>query len=298
MTGPGVSAILGMLILMAGCAAGTPVPEPFTLPLQERLDSRNRAARLAFDRGHYRQAADLYGQSLDTAYAIDDTSAVVNALYNQAVSLALAEDSQGARSGVAAARDELVRAGRPIPNEIALLQATLAYRDGDYDAAWDITDRLVREATGSVAEHAWFLRGLLAHDRNDLAALDTSITMLSSRGNPDLQPDILELRGYRLEKQGDSNGAAKAFEQASRIRNESGDYRGMGRSLVAAAAALEQSGQDRQAAVYYLRAGRSTAERGATNQSKIWLRRAAELGVKTGDAALAHEARNRLKELD
>jgi tetratricopeptide (TPR) repeat protein len=240
----------------------------------------------------------LYGQSLDTAYAIDDTGAVVDALYNQAVSLALAEDSQGALSGVSAARDELVRAGRPIPNELALLQATLAYREGDYDTARDITDRLVRAATGSVAEPAWFLRGLLAHDRKDRAVLDTSITMLSSRGNTDLQPDILELRGYRLEAGGDWNGAAKSFDQASRIRKESGDYRGMVRSLVAAAAALEHSGQDRQAAGYYLRAGRSAAERGATDQAKIWLRRAAELGAKTGDAALAHEARNRLEELD
>ncbi len=292
---------LAMATLLAACGSNPPEPTAPLPPLQSRLEAQNRAALTTFEKGRFRQAADLYAQALATATAMDDSSEIVNAHYNRAVSLLLAEDYPEAKHSIQRAEDEATRAGRRLPPELTLLAATLAYRTGEDDLAWDLSGSLIGQDSANeaqVRERAWFLRGLIAKRRKDDAALGRAIAALDSSPNPDTRPDRFELDGYRAAALGEPAAAVRAFDAATRYRNEIGDYRGMSRSLVAAAGVLETESRNAEAADRYLRAGRSAASRGSVNMARLWLQRALELANKADAPSIREEARTQLEQID
>lgn len=285
-------------LLLTACASQPPPapPEP-TSPLPARLELQNRTALTAFEKGRFEQAADLYGQALATATAMDDSAAIVDALYNRAVSLMLAENYAEAAQAIRSAEGELARSGRNAPPELTLLAATLAYRTGEDSRAWQLTERLVqseRSPNAQVTERAWFLRGLLAKRESDAAALDDAISALQTSRDADTRADRLELEGYRAAAAGDPEAAIASLDAASRYRDDIGDYRGKSRSLVAAAEVLETQGRKQDAAIRYLRAGRSAASRGSSAEAQIWLEKAEQLATDAGADETAAEARRQL----
>jgi len=290
--------VLALTTLLAACAsAPLPPPEPAP-PLQDRLEAQNRAARTAFEKGRFQQAADLYAQALGTATAMDDSPAIVDAHYNRAVSMMLSENYAEARLSVARAEGELSRSGRTQPPELTLLAATLAYRTGEDDIAWDLTASLIGAGGAGntqITERTWFIRGLLAKRREDRAMLDTAITALGGSLDADTQADRLELEGYRAAADGNLEAAIAALDAASLHRNEVGDYRGKSRSLVAAAEVLEVMGRKREAANRFLRAGRSAALRGSLGEARTRLKRAEDLAIEADAPGIADEARRQLE---
>jgi tetratricopeptide (TPR) repeat protein len=290
-----------LTVLLVACASPPPTPPAPIPPLREKLGEQNRIALTAFESGRFEQAADIYDQALTTATAMDDSAAIVDAHYNRAVSLMLAEKYPQARLSIHRAEDELSRVGRTPPPELTLLSATLAYRVGDDATAWTLTTVLTGSAAPNqiqVANRAWFLRGLLANRRDDNPELNLAIEVLRASPNSSTRADRLELEGYRAAAAGDSVAAVVAFDQASRARNEIGDYRGMSRSLVAAAEVLEEAGRKLEAADRYLRAGRSAASRGSMANARVWLESAEKLAGEADAPGIAAEARMQLQQID
>lgn len=291
-----------LALLLTACASSPPpeTAEPAS-PLPARLEVQNRTALTAFEKGRFQQAADLYGQALETATAMDDSAAIVDALYNRAVSLMLAENYGDAAQAIRSAEGELARAGRSAPPELTLLAATLAYRTGDDARAWELTEILVgptRSTNTQVIERAWFLRGLLAERAGDADALNNAISALQQSRDTDTRADRLELEGYRAEASGNPEAAIASLDAASRNRDEIADYRGKSRTLVAAAEVLEVQGRKQEAANRYLRAGRSAASRGSIREARAWLERAEELATETGATDTAAEARRQLEGIE
>ena len=152
-----IATIIAFSVFLMACASPPSTPPTPTPPLQEKLREQNRLALTSFEAGRFAQAADLYQQALATATAMDDSSAIIDAHYNRAVSLMLAEDYPQAQRSIRRAQDELRRTGGPVPSELTLLSATLAYRMGDDTTAWRLTSALVG---ASAAGHSQSMKSL------------------------------------------------------------------------------------------------------------------------------------------
>ncbi|UCD79267.1 MAG: tetratricopeptide repeat protein [Desulfobacterales bacterium] len=269
-------------------------------PVDRDLERTNRAARTAFDNGRIRQAADLYRQALERAYLRDDLAAATDARFNLAVCLTLLQSDQEALELVIQAREELSRAGQPVPNDIHLLEATILYRQGKLEKAWQITDNILQTPEGissPVRSKIHFLRGLIASDRYDWIKLKLEIDALGKPNSPGLRADQQELIGNLSMAERNWDEAVLAFDEAAALRRQILDYRGMVKALAKAGEACERDGRLVPAARRFLRAGQSAARQGDSHQARIWLDRAAKLAEQGGDGELAQEARFQLAEL-
>ena len=66
-----------LLITAGGCGSSRVVPK--RSGVDENLTRLNNSARIAYDNGQLKQAANLYRQALDRAYLRDDRKASVDA---------------------------------------------------------------------------------------------------------------------------------------------------------------------------------------------------------------------------
>lgn len=292
--------ILLMIALFAvyGCGAQHTVRQE--QPVDRDLERINRAARTAFENGQIQQAADLYRQALERAYLRDDLGAAVDARFNLAVCLTLLQSDQEAFKLAVQTREEISRAGQPVPNDILLLEATIFYRLSKLENAWQVTAEILKSPAGlsaPVKSKVHFLRGLIAGDRFDLAQLKLEIDALGQPNSPPLQADQQELVGILSMAEGNPDAAIPAFDAAAAIRRQTLDYRGMARALGKAGEACQRAGRSQPAARRFLRAGQSAARQGDSLQAMEWLNRAAELAEQGGDGELAAQARLQLAEL-
>lgn len=285
-------AVVLLAVAFGACSSEPAKVEP-PAAVDERFNLASRAARLAFDRGQYEQAASLYRQALDLAYTRDDLDAIVDAQYNAAVCHVKLGQNEQALELVQRAAGELARAKRPLSSDLALLEATVRYRRGEHETAWELTEPIVSSpdtAPGDAAKRAHFLRGLIAAERKDLAGLERARAALASPQSPRLLADYSELSGHVAVAEERYADATRAFTHAGRLRSDTGDYRGIVRALTMAGAAAEKAGDLAQASSHFLRAGRSAAIQGTSNDAERLLERAATLAGEAGEEKTAQEA--------
>lgn len=269
-------------------------------PVDGNLERTNRAARAAFEDGRIQQAADLYSQALERALLRDDLTAAIDARFNLAVCLTLLNSDSEALELVLQAREELSRAGKPVPSDILLLEATIVYRQGELEKAWHMTETILQTAeakSSAVERKVHFLRGLIAGDRSDPAGLKQEIDALGQPNSPQLQADQQELIGNLSLLERNWDAAVLAFDEAAALRRQTLDYRGMVKALAKAGEACERGRRAVPAARRFLRAGQSAALQGDAHQARVWLQRAAMLAEQGGDGELGQEARLQMAEL-
>lgn len=284
-----------VLILIGGVGCSSSQIEQSRAEVDEEFERMNRAARTAFDYGRFRQAADLYNQALERAYVLDDVNAIVDTQYNLAVCLAGLNSYVEALERVNQSKAELTRAGRSIPADILLLEATIVYRMGKLDDAWQLTDKILLDPSRlseAIRSKTHFLRGLIAGERDDINQLRKEIVSLGTPSAVGLQADREELVGRLAMAQNNWNEAIEAFDKTAEFRRDDFDYSEMANALALAAWACEQAGKLSQASKRYLRAGRSAARQREGHEALNWLRRAEKLAGEAGDKATVKEARS------
>ena len=264
----------------------------------ENLARLNRAARMAYDNGQLEQAANLYQQSLDRAYLRDDREAIVDALYNLAACKLGLRSYDRALVRVRQAKSELQRGNQSVSGDILILEATLLFRSGQPEAAWQVTDEILSDPgkpSATVKNKTHYLRGLISEQRGDTAGLGREIGALSQSSDPGLRADRQELTGRLAMAEGRWDAAVEAFDQVVRLRREKLDYVEMAQALALAAGACQKAGKHSAAATRYFRAGRSAARQVSNQDAVEWLNNAASSADQAGDEALEQEVRSYLK---
>ena len=290
--------VLISLFTSAGCGSRqTAPPGP---PVDKDLERTNRAARNAFENGRIQQAANLYRQTLERAYLRDDLAAAIDAKYNLALCLTRLQSDDEALELVEQAREELIRADQQIAPDIILLEATIRYRLGQSQEAWQLTEGILKDSDNipsAVIKSTRYLRGLIANDRGDPATLRTEITAIGKPASPVVRADLQELIGLLALMERRWNEAVLAFDEAAALRRQMLDYRGMVKVLAKGGEASERAGRLVPASRRYLRAGQSAALQGKLVQARMWLTRAARLAEEGGDDNIAREAALQLVQL-
>ena len=284
-----------VILLINGVGCSSPPIEQSRAEVDEEFERMNRGARTAFDHGRFRQAADLYNQTLERAYVLDDVNAIVDSQYNLAVCLVRLHDFDQALEQVNQSRAELTRDGRSIPADILLLEATVVYHMGKLDDAWQLTDTIILDPSrlsDAIQSKTHFLRGLIAGEWDDINQLRQEIVSLGTPSAVGLRADREELVGRLAMAQSNWNEAIEAFDKTAEFRRDDFDYSEMVNALALAAWACEQAGKLSEASKRYLRAGRSAARQGGSREALTWLNRAEKLAGEAGDEPSAKEARS------
>jgi tetratricopeptide (TPR) repeat protein len=284
-----------VIILIGGVSCSSSPTEQRPAEIDGEFERMNRAARTSFDNGRFRQAADYYSQALARAYVLDDVNAIVDSQYNLAFCLLRLHDYDQAIQQVNQSRAELTRAGHRIPADILLLEATIVYRIGKLDDAWQLADTILLEPdrlTEAIRSKTHFLRGLIAAEWDDINQLRQEIVSLGMPSAAGLRADRQELVGRLAMAQSNWNEAIEAFDKTAEFRRNDFDYSEMANALALAAWACEQAGKLSDASRRYLRAGRSAARQGESREALNWLSRAEKLAGKAGDELTAKEARS------
>jgi tetratricopeptide (TPR) repeat protein len=287
-----------LLITAGGCGSSRVVQKGSGV--DENLTRLNNSARMAFDNGRLEQAANLYRQALDRAYLRDDRKAVVDAQYNLAVCMLGLRSYDKALERVHQAQNELVRNEESVTADILLLKATILYRTGKLEDAWQITDQILlasERPPGTVESKTHFLRGLIADQRGDTDQLGREIDALAKSPDHGRRADREELTGRLAMAEGNWEAAIEAFDHTARLRSEGFDYRELAQALALAADACDRAGKPSDASKRYFRAGRSAALQGINQDAIQWLERAAQLAGQAGDEPLKQEVRSYLKSM-
>ena len=287
-----------LLITAGGCGSSRVVQKGSGV--DENLTRLNNSARISYDNGRLEQAANLYRQALNRAYLRDDRMAIVDAQYNLAVCNLGLRSYDKALVWVHQAQNELVRGEESVTTDILLLKATILYRTGKLDDAWEITDQILlpsNQPVEAVESKTRFLRGLIADKRGDTNQLRKEINALNSFSASGLKADLEELNGRLAMAENNWDAAIQAFDSSARRRREKLDYRKMAQALALAAEACDQAGKPSNASKRYFRAGRSAARQGNNQDAIKWLERAEQLAGQAGDEPLKQEARAYLKSL-
>ncbi len=276
-------------LVLAACGGGSPAdPGP---PPDARLDQANRAGTQALSMDMPSLAVRQYTTALQRAYERDDAGAIADVSYNLALAQMRAGDAKAAIATVRDAQRDLERRRAPVPAELFLVLAAASYRAGDLAAADSAAQETLGRASSDsdTAPRARFIRGLVAAQRGDGAALAQAIAALPPSKQADLQADREELEG-RAALLGNRPAEALALlQRAAANRQQALDYRGMARALASAADAAQRSGQAAEAADLLLRAGRSALLQGDAATALPLLRRAEEAARQTGQAGIVDE---------
>jgi len=196
---------------------------------------------------------------------------------------------------------ELARAKQNIPADILLLEATIIYRMGKLDDAWQLTDMILLDPgrlSEAIRSKTYFLRGLIAGERDDINQLRKEIVSLGEPSTVGLRADREELVGRLAMAEGNWNEAIEAFDRTAEFRQDDFDYSEMVNALALAGRACEQAGKLSEASKRYLRAGRSAARQEENRDALNWLNRAEKLAGEAGDESTAKQARSYRKWLE
>ena len=291
----GPAYLLVVFFLVGGLGCSSSPTEERRPGLDKEFERTNRAARMAFDTGRFQQAVGLYTQALERAYVLDDVNAIVDSQYNLAVCMTRLKSYVEAFDWVNQSKAELARTNQPIPADILLLEATIVYRMGKLDDAWQLTDMILLDAgrlSKAIESKTHFLRGLIADEWNDIHQLQKEIASLGKPSAVGLQADREELVGRQAMAKSNWNDAIEAFDRTAEFRREDFDYSEMVNALALAAWACEQAGKLSEASKRYLRAGRSAARQEKNREAMNWLDRAEKLAGEAGDEFTAEQARS------
>ena len=276
-----------------GCSSSPTVQDHSGV--DEEFERMNRAARMAFDNGKLQQAVGLYNQALERAYVLDDLNAIVDSQYNLAVCLTGLRSYVEALERVNQSKTELARSNRSIPADILLIEATIVYRLGQLDDAWQVTDMILLDTSRlseAIESKTHFLRGLIAAEWDDIHQLRNEIASLGEPSTVGLRADREELVGRLAMAEGNWNEAIEAFDSTAEFRRDDFDYSEMVNALALAAWACERAEKLSAASKRYLRAGRSAARQGQNRDALNWLNRAEKLAGEASDEPTAKQARS------
>jgi tetratricopeptide (TPR) repeat protein len=289
------------IFLVGGVGCSSTPTEQSRSKVDEEFERTSRAARMAFDNGKFQQAVSLYNQALERAYVLDDLNAIVDSQYNLAVCLTGLNSYVKALERVNQSKAELARAKQNIPADILLLEATIIYRMGKLDDAWQLTDMILLDPgrlSEAIRSKTYFLRGLIAGERDDINQLRKEIVSLGEPSTVGLRADREELVGRLAMAEGNWNEAIEAFDRTAEFRQDDFDYSEMVNALALAGRACEQAGKLSEASKRYLRAGRSAARQEENRDALNWLNRAEKLAGEAGDESTAKQARSYRKWLE
>lgn len=302
-TGPRSVLAAVLCLAAAGLAAcgGTATPPPE--PPDKQLASDQKLARFALERGQYDQSVTLYQRTLDRAYARDEAAVIAQVGYESAVALLRSGEAANAAARARGVREELLRRGVTPQPELLLTEAVALYAAGDALAADSAAEAAAGAASASpdseaVTVRAAHVRGMIAADRTDAAALSQAIAAMSEPKAAGLRADKMELTGRRSLLQGDAVAAEALFLETADLRRESDDYVGVARATAFAGAAAEAAGQPQAAADLYMRAGRSAANLDRPEDAEAWLRQAERIAARTGQSDLLTAVRRELSALN
>jgi tetratricopeptide (TPR) repeat protein len=296
-----LSGMLLAIILFGGLGCSSSPPELSRSGVDEEFERTSRAARMAFDNRKLEQAVSLYSQALERAYVLDDLNAIVDSQYNLAVCLTGMKSYVEALERVNQSKAELARTNQSIPADILLLEATIGYRMGKLEDAWQLTDKILLDPSGLsevIQSKTHFLRGLIVSEWDDTNQLRHEIASLGEPSTAGLRADREELVGRLALAESAWNEAVEAFDRTAEFRRDDFDYSEMVNALALAAWACEQAGQLSEASKRYLRAGRSAARQGENRDALNWLNRAEKLAGEAGDEPTAKQARSYRKWLE
>jgi tetratricopeptide (TPR) repeat protein len=297
----GLACLFCAIFLVGGVGCNSAPTVQDRSDTDEEFERASRAARMAFDTGKLQQAVGLYQQALERAYVLDDLNAIVDSQYNLAVCLTGLNSYVEALERVNQSKAELTRTNQSIPADILLLEATILYRMGKLDAAWQLTNKILlypSRLSEAVQSKTHFLRGLIAGERGDIHQLRKEITSLGEPSAVGLRADREELVGRLAMAESNWNEAIEAFDGTAEFRQDDFDYSEMANALALAARACEQAGKLSEASKRYLRAGRSAARQGENRDALNWLNRAEKLAEAAGDESTAKQARSYRKWLE
>jgi hypothetical protein len=274
-----------LLLLLAACASRPPDPGP---PQDEVLQRAAEAAQGALELDQPEAAARLYARALSRARERDDAAAIDAMGFGQATAALAAGDAAGALAVAQEVRDGLARRGRGASAGLLLAEATARFRLGQLDEAARLSRFVTaRREAPEAARRAWFLLGLVAGARGDLAGVAAARDALGEPAEPAFRADAVELEAVAGLLRNDAGFAAARAETAAALRQAAIDYRGLSRALALQGAALARLGDRDRAADLLLRAGRSAAERGEAPDARLWLAEAARLGAGRADLEAA-----------
>ena len=286
------------ILVWSGCGSSPRVQEK---PAgDESLVRLNQAARQAFDRGRFEQAASIYRQALERALVRDDANAIVDAQYNLAVCLMKLDNHAEALQLISQAEAELTLSNQSRLPDLLLLKALLYYKSARQDDAWETTHQILsmtNQAFPDIRSRTHFLRGLIASERGDIQQLRDEMTALGNPSNPILRGDLIELQGHLAMSKQNWVAAVNSFDEAVSLRRETLDYPAMAKALALAAGACKKAGKTKAASQRFLRAGRSAVLQTDYDTAQIWLNQAEQLATETGDDQIAREARLYLEQI-
>lgn len=290
-----VLTLLCLTSILTSCSARAP-----SEPLRDRRqDQLHHAAHAEFRRGHFVQAMRLYEQALQRAYLRDDAHAVANALYNLAASHARLRHFDQARELLRQARTILENLPETQTADVLLLEAKVAHRQGDLQAALDlIAQGLHAQPPAPEAVMAAFhvLRGVLAAEQHNLAlARQALATADQYRRSGQETAGRAQLIGSIARLANEPLRAAAAFEREADLHRSASHYEAMAQALARAATAYTAASAWSLAAHRFLRAGRSAQLQGMYHEAIAWLQQAIDTARKGGVSDITDQANERLR---
>jgi hypothetical protein len=156
-----------------------------------------------------------YRAALARARTRDDAAAIADAGFNLATAQIRAGQPRDAMRTAQALQVELKRRVIVDP-QFDLISAIAMFRLHDLSASDQAAAELSASKDPTLANAAWFLRGLIADERHDRAGLEKAAASLTAAANP---ADVAELQS-RL-----------SALHAADLRRDRLDYRGMARAL-------------------------------------------------------------------
>jgi tetratricopeptide (TPR) repeat protein len=246
-------------LTLAGCATPPTAPRK-----DEELSRTSDLARAAFEDGATARAADLYGQALNRARAMDDATEIGNAAYNLALCRILLRQLDQASAALVEAKAAFQRTGSN-PADVLLLEATLAQRQGKLEQALSLVDQVLAASSdeGDLFQ-ATLLKGTIACDQDDPARARTALGEADKHRvtNAALLAARERLAGniFLLERNPAQAGAA--FDRAAALFQKARHYRDMALTLRRAGEAYREAGDTQRAEDRLFRAQRSLAAQG------------------------------------
>jgi tetratricopeptide (TPR) repeat protein len=216
-----VTVVLVMVFLACGgCRSASPVQSESVV--DRDFETANGAALLAFEKGHFKQASALYRTVLEKAYIRGDGIAIADAKYNLALCLMELHRYPEVLEQILQSKQTLIRHGADVLPDYYLLEATILYRSGQFDKAWQVTYTLLvhkQHTSTLVIQKTHFLRGLIASEQGSITRLEEAASAMGEPASQLLEADLLELPGRRAFAPGNWQEASIYLTEAARSIN-------------------------------------------------------------------------------
>ena len=285
-------------IVACGCSSpARPKPKPADAELARRFD----AAYAAYGQGRLDQAARLFARAADRADLRDDLPAAAEAHYSTALCLTRLRRHADAAAALDRAEFATALDGDPIPHDVTLLRAWIAYRTGAYDRAMEAANAVIDTpgARRGWVTDAYAVIGRVAIERKEIGEARAAVASMGAPTDPRGRAEVARLEAMIARLEGNHVDAAAAFDREVELRRTARDYFDMAHALADAAAAYRAQDDAAAACERYLRAGRSATQQELYPDAGDWLSLAATLSANVADprmSAAVAEARARLAE--